>query len=544
MRLFFAATRTASNLSDNRKRMTAKRSSQASSYAADLVYPSKFVPGQTPLHMRWAAVCAGAPSGPLAGPFDYCDLGCGDGSTLNLLAACNPQGRFIGIDIDAGHIARGRDQAVRAGLGNAFFIEASFADLEALNLPAFDYIASYGVYSWLGAPLQRNIDAFAARHLKPDGLFGVHYSSLPGSTLRDPLNHYLKLLSETQPGDSSARFKAAISQMRQLVRHAKFFEHHSAAAEMLESVDRFPIGAIVHDALNRQPHSYYFSEVCDLFNDVGLEFSGSANLLPDYPELALSREAFSVLTAVTADADIPFREATRDMLLDTPQRFDLFRRPDGARNSSRAGWLACLGELFLQRVGTKQDLEERRQLARTIAADLAAPVCTAMLDFAETPSITIAAALADGARAGFAAAEMERAIEHLFALGFLNVFVRPPLPASPRSDSRHRLSSALNAGILLDTIASRDPEWLASPVQGSPIYVPAAGRLLLLALVGGDLEQAWRSIKAAHPDLRDSRGNPIRDFGHFRAETEQGLPQFVRGALPQLLRVGVVETVD
>ena len=59
--------------------MAANSFAQAAGYTVDLVYPSSFILGQTPLQMQWAAVVAGAPRGPLTDTFVYCDLGCGNG---------------------------------------------------------------------------------------------------------------------------------------------------------------------------------------------------------------------------------------------------------------------------------------------------------------------------------------------------------------------------------------------------------------------------------------------------------------------------------
>ncbi|MDX1563167.1 MAG: hypothetical protein R3305_09585, partial [Gammaproteobacteria bacterium] len=190
--------------------------------------------------------------------------------------------------------------------------------------------------------------------------------------------------------------------------------------------------------------------------------------------------------------------------------------------------------------GTKRDIERRRQYAQAAPVDITAPVYSAVLDVAEEQSTTIAGALANEALASFDRTAVTRAIEHLFALGYLNVLLQAT-PAPPPNDGNYRLTSALNNELLRDTIASPRPHWLASPVLGSPVPVPAASRLSLFALVGGDLEDAWRELSAAYPELADSRGNRLDDYAAFRAEIERGLPRFKSDVLPQLLRAGIVE---
>jgi tRNA G46 methylase TrmB len=63
-------------------------------------------------------VAAEAPRG-----LTYCELGCGQGVTLNVLAAADEAGRYIGIDYNPSHIANARMFAENAGLKNVEFIE-------------------------------------------------------------------------------------------------------------------------------------------------------------------------------------------------------------------------------------------------------------------------------------------------------------------------------------------------------------------------------------------------------------------------------------
>src|SRR4051794_16483866 len=98
-------------------------------YVGDLEYPGMFYAAQAPIHLNLACVIAGFEPVPLDGVFSYCELGCGQGLTLSLLAAANPQGQFYGVDFHPSHIARGRHTARAAGLENVVFEERSFAEL-------------------------------------------------------------------------------------------------------------------------------------------------------------------------------------------------------------------------------------------------------------------------------------------------------------------------------------------------------------------------------------------------------------------------------
>src|SRR5262245_26745884 len=71
--------------------------------------------------------------------FDYCELGCGAGVTSLTLAAGNPRGRFVAVDLNPAHIARATRLADRGGVRNIRYIESTFGDLlDRTDLPEFD----------------------------------------------------------------------------------------------------------------------------------------------------------------------------------------------------------------------------------------------------------------------------------------------------------------------------------------------------------------------------------------------------------------------
>jgi tRNA G46 methylase TrmB len=61
-----------------------------SGYVTDLEYGSGFYKEQAPSHLRLACLLLGVESLPVDAGFTYCELGCGDGTTLLILAAANP----------------------------------------------------------------------------------------------------------------------------------------------------------------------------------------------------------------------------------------------------------------------------------------------------------------------------------------------------------------------------------------------------------------------------------------------------------------------
>jgi SAM-dependent methyltransferase len=153
-----------------------------SGYVTDTAYVYDFCRVQTPAVLSFAALSKGvAAPGGLGEPFIYCDLGCGQGFTANLVAAANPRAEVFAADFNPAHIAGAHSLASAAGLNNVVFREADFDELlHDPSLPSFDIICLHGVYSWISAQNRQTIVAFFRKRLKPGGLAYISYDSMPG----------------------------------------------------------------------------------------------------------------------------------------------------------------------------------------------------------------------------------------------------------------------------------------------------------------------------------------------------------------------------
>src|SRR5258707_3257089 len=124
-----------------------------SGYITDKAYVHDFCRVQTPPMLALAALTGGV-QGPGAAdaPLTYCDLGCGQGYTANLIAAANPTAQVLGVDFNPSHVANARALASAAGLANVSFREASFEDIAVdATMPQFDIVAMHGVFRWISA---------------------------------------------------------------------------------------------------------------------------------------------------------------------------------------------------------------------------------------------------------------------------------------------------------------------------------------------------------------------------------------------------------
>src|SRR5258708_24311155 len=93
-----------------------------SGYITDKTYVHDFCRVQTPPMLALAALTGGVQAPGAAGePLTYCDLGCGQGYTANLIAAANPAAQVLGVDFNPSHVANARALASAAGPAHVSF---------------------------------------------------------------------------------------------------------------------------------------------------------------------------------------------------------------------------------------------------------------------------------------------------------------------------------------------------------------------------------------------------------------------------------------
>jgi SAM-dependent methyltransferase len=129
---------------------------------------------QTLLQEFLPGVAEGAIQARLEAGAQVCDLGCGAGRALLLLAAAFPQSRFVGIDFDRGALAAGEAVAEQRGLSNLEFVHRDAATLASDPGPLagrFDWITAFDAIHDQADPLAslRGVRALLA----PEGCFSL-----------------------------------------------------------------------------------------------------------------------------------------------------------------------------------------------------------------------------------------------------------------------------------------------------------------------------------------------------------------------------------
>jgi SAM-dependent methyltransferase len=251
----------------------------------------------------------------------YCDLGCGQGMTTNLMAARDPGGRYYGIDYNGTMIANARAVAEQAALPNVTFFEESFSNLLALDIPDCDVVVLHGIWTWVEANLRQHITDFLKAKLKPGGICYISYNSAVGRN-DGPMRELLRLAERTSRASGEARVNEAIVLANGVAKGgAKYFRQHPAAADRLGTLAEKGARYVTHEYLNTSWYPFYFGEVATQLSQAGLGYVGSTEHIWNRNDLSLPDEAHQLLSRVSAVEDV---ELIKDIWAGNAFRKDIF----------------------------------------------------------------------------------------------------------------------------------------------------------------------------------------------------------------------------
>lgn len=424
-------------------------------YITDLAYPGLFHRETSPVWMA-AAVAAIGQQAPGLHSFRYLELGCGVGLNLALLAAANPGGRFVGVDVNPRHIAQG---SVYAGLlSNLALVEAGFdqlAEQDAAFEAPFDFIVLHGVYSWIAPERQEMVRRLIRHWLAPGGLVYLHYTTHPGHSVFAGAQALLRRIADLTPGDSGAKLANGLAGIRALdAGGAGYLRAHPAVGNMLLHTNA-DAAYLAHDLLAPDWAALHVGDVIADMEMAECAFVGSATILENIDALSIPG-AMQPLIARTPD--IRLRETLRDLARNQSLRRDLYRRGlAGLRPEAYRAQLDALRFCALPTLREKGDLELAMSIGPvSVDAALVDPLRARLHQgparFGEL------AALAPG---GGAAAL--RALHMLIAAGEVHAMA----PGPPSSMEAHALNRLITAREHRQT-------WVAAPMIGSAVPLDPA----------------------------------------------------------------------
>src|SRR5919109_563822 len=436
-------------------------------YVTEVLYTEHFFRELSPSWLNYVAVLNGCQPRPLDPGFTYMELGCGLGQTVTLLAGAHPQGRFFGVDFNPAHVDWARRYAASAGIGNVEFLERSFLDLGAQEVPECDFIVLHGVYAWVSAEVRAGIQRIIRERLKPGGLVYNSYNCLPGWAADSPLQKLVYETARHLTGDASQRTQAALKAIEELV-GAKFayFAATPTAGKMAAKMAERNANYLAHEFLNEHWTPFYSSDVADEMANAKLAFVGSATLAENHLELLGSDD---LQAKVRAQPTQRLRQLFQDLAQNTRFRRDVFVR----------------GHAQLNRTGIQRNMESMVFAALRDLKPLTnvAKVARGEVKFDERAFPALKEALGQGTWSTgelrkemtdrkLAHLDVERTVNLLAATGIVvpsAIASRPPaMPAAPKQIN---IPLATNRALVKRMVDNLSPGNVVSTQAGTAISV-------------------------------------------------------------------------
>jgi SAM-dependent methyltransferase len=510
----------------------------AAGYITDVAYIPGFYPQMAPVALRHVAALNGVAPPSVAGGFRYLELGCGLGRVLSTLAAANPGGEFVGVDVNPEHTAVAAREIAAAGLGNARVLTADLTALAA-DLGEFEFIALHGVFSWVGPEVRERILDVARRHLAPGGLLLVSYNAMPGWAHLQPIRGILRQYAALRQGDSMQRIRDALAYLVFLRdRQAKYFVDNPGASAYLDALLRQDPRYLAHEYLNAHWTSFYFAEVAELFRGAGLQFVGSQPTHTNFWDLCV-RPEFQELFRTTRDRLVT--EAHKDFCANTAFRWDVYAKEPRSLGGLE-GRLAVADDLEFRvaRPGTTLPFQSNLGV---VTSTVDGPLYAGLLDVLSADSLPLSRIVADARLAATPADDLARAVDAGVALGLFEVSAGRVPGTGPTGGPPWTVPLAFNRGVIESDALGGRPVPLASPRTGTGQTIGDLDAAILREIVAGGpdglAERMAERLAAASRTLQRD-GTPVHDSAEQRALVETACDTFVAVTLPRLAALGIV----
>ncbi len=507
--------------------------SWTSGYVADIDYTFGFYRELTPSLLTFCAMMANLAVIPSQAAFRYCELGCGQGLTANIIAAANSAAEIYANDFNPSQIAGAKQLADEAGLTNIKYYEHTFADFIAEpSLPAsFDIIVLHGIFSWVSAENRQHIVEFIQRKLRPGGLVFISYNTLPGWAQALPLRHLFSELATSGATSTAARIELGIEIAERLIAaKAAYFLQNDTVAGRLANLKGLSRSYLAHEFMNSDWTPFYFADVVRELSDAKLNFLCSAHLPDTYDSVNLTTDQISLLNGA---ADPIKRQSLRDFMVNQQFRRDIFVK-GGPFLTPAASQIRLLDQRFaLSVLRSDASLKLQTPLGEV---QLQPMVYEPILDRLAAGPATMKQLVSEKSVETLGWARLREALALLVGSGQ----VQPCLPAHDEA-RRSQRTKAFNAAVLRRAEWSADINHLASPVTGGGLHLDRLEQMFLQALPQKGLdpvERAWALLSAQGQGIVKN-GKLLEAAADNLDEIRLRLSSFTEKKLPVLRQLGI-----
>ena len=512
----------------------------ADGYITDVAYIPGFYPNMSPVAMRYVAALNRIVPPKTADGFRYLELGCGLGRSLTTLAAANPKGKFVGIDVNPEHTASIEKEIAAGKLTNARVYTADFGHLPE-NLGECDFIALHGVFSWVAPEVREQIIEIAKKHLAPGGLLLVSYNAMPGWAHLQPIRGMLRQYAQLRQGDSMQKVRDAVAYlvfMRD--KNAKYFEDNPRAAAYIDGLLKQDVRYLAHEYLNDHWTSFYFAEVAGMFGKAGLAFVGSLPVFTNFWDLCV-RPEFQELFRTTTNRLVT--ESHKDFCANTAFRWDIYAKAPKLMPEV-TDRLRDADDLYFRASRPDITLPYQANLG-VVTSTVQGPLYQTLLGLLGTKSMRLSELIAATELKGTPPADLARAVDAGVAMGLFDV-TAGPVPSGPDTvTGKIGLTNLFNTVLLQSDSLGGRAIALASETTGTGHTLGDFDAAILHELVERGREGLAGRVEtrlAGSGRSLQQNGQPVTDPATRAKLVTDACKAFLTGSLPQLAKLGIVTT--
>jgi SAM-dependent methyltransferase len=506
-------------------------------YVTGVGYTYGYYRETSPVYQRFCLLLRGLVCNDVDETTAHCELGFGQGVSIAINAAAN-SARFVGTDFNPAHAAHARDLANHSGAQPAILDDSFEQMLARDDLPAFDSISLHGIWTWVSRDNHKLIAEFAARHLRPGGIFYVSYNCFPGWSPAYPLRQVFALHERyaTGSGDVTKRIDAALKFSGALLDARPLFARTATGVEdRLKLISTQSRDYLAHEYFNRDWNCMFFTDVADALATAKLDFATTAEPLDLVDPVNLTAEGIAFLDAIEHPI---LREQMRDYFVNQQFRRDLYTR--GIRRLGPAEQI-------------ERTLETRIVLTRSAdSVPLKVTIAQGEAPFDAGVFVPLIAELAARDYAPKSFADLRRALPalslpQLVAAAAVLVGAGHAAPCQSETAERQVRNNcaSLNRRLLERARTRDDIHHLASPVTGAGVQVGRFQQLFLLARSRGhDQPEEW--ARFVWPFLADQGLRLVKDGKRLDtaedniADLTERANAFLAREIPILRALGVI----
>lgn len=255
----------------------------------------------------------------------HCELGFGQGVSINIHATCN-EAKFYGTDFNPAHAAHANQLAEHSKTEHYFYDDSFEELLNRQDLPMFDSISLHGIWSWISYENQHIILKFIRKFLKPNGIVYISYNCVTGWAANMPIrelfhSHFKFNSKSTNP---LQKVSEALSFSKDLLKQNPIFaQRNPNAVQKVADLKQQNPNYLIHEYLNQDWQCFSFQQIVRILDEIKLSYAGSTDLSTHLDNINFSEQHQAFLNAIEHPI---FKEQCRDYFANTQFRRDLFIR--------------------------------------------------------------------------------------------------------------------------------------------------------------------------------------------------------------------------